>query len=187
MASKIQLISNALILIGDTPINSLDGGTRRETVARNLYDNIVESELSKHRWGFARRLAQISLTTEEVIDPSLRWRSIYQLPSDLIFLINVTPDNRYAVYGDKVYSSATQALYADYIANVPESEWPVYFSKMIEYALAMDFAASIRDSSTARAEMAAAYINQSRMARFTDSQQYPTERIVSNPFTNVRF
>jgi len=28
------------------------------------------------------------------------------------------------------------ALYADYIYNVPESEWPVYFSKMIEYALA---------------------------------------------------
>jgi len=187
MASKIELISNALILIGDTPINSLDGGTRRETVARNLYDNIVQNEMTKHRWGFARRLAQISLTTEEVIDKSLRWRSIYQLPSDMLFLINVTPDNTYALYGDKLYSQSSQALYADYIANVPESEWPVFFSKMIEYALAMDFAASIRDSATARNEMAFAYQNQSRMARYTDSQQYPTERVVSNPFTNVRY
>ena len=129
----------------------------------------------------------MSLTTEQVIDPSLRWRSIYQLPVDLLFLINVTPDNRYAIYGDKLYSSATQPLFADYIANVGEGEWPVYFAKMIEYALAMDFAASIRDSSAARGEMAAAYVNASRMARFTDSQQYPTERIVSNPFTNVRY
>ena len=42
MASKIDLISNALILIGDTPINALTGGSRRETVANNLYDNIVK-------------------------------------------------------------------------------------------------------------------------------------------------
>lgn len=187
MASKIQLISNALILIGDTPITSIDGGTRRETVARNLYDNIVENELTKHRWGFARRIAQMALTTETPIDYSQRWRSIYQLPTDLLFLINVTPDNQYQIYGDKVYSTTAVELYADYIAKVPESEWPVYFSKMIEYALAMDFAASIRDSSSARAEMAAAYVNQSRMARFTDSQQHPTERIVSNPFTTVRY
>jgi len=147
MASKIDLISNALILIGDTPINSLTGGSRRETVANNLYDNIVQNELTKHRWGFARRKAQMSLLTDTPVDPN-GWESIYQLPTDL---------------------------------------WPVYFSKMIEYALAMDFAASIRDSSSARGEMAAAYVNASRMARFTDSQQHPTQPIRSNPFTNVRF
>ena len=181
MASKIDLISNALILIGDTPINSLTGGTRRETVANNLYDNIVQNELTKHR-----RKAQISLLTDTPVDPN-GWRSIYQLPTDMLFLITVTPDSNYQIYGDKVYSNSTQALYADYIANTPEDEWPVYFAKMIEYALAMDFAASIRDSSAARGEMASAYVNASRMARFTDSQQYPTEQIRSNPFVNVRF
>ena len=43
MATKIELISNALILIGDLPITSLDGNTRAQTVANNLYDNIVIS------------------------------------------------------------------------------------------------------------------------------------------------
>ena len=186
MASKIDLISNALILIGDTPINSLAGGSRRETVANNLYDNIVQNELTKHRWGFARRKAQMSLLTDTPVDPN-GWESIYQLPTDLLFLITVTPDSNYQIYGDKVYSNSSQALYADYIANVTEDEWPVYFSKMIEYALAMDFAASIRDSSSARGEMAAAYVNASRMARFTDSQQHPTQPMRSNPFTTVRF
>jgi hypothetical protein len=58
MAEKIKLISNALILIGDLPVTSLSGNTRAETVANNLYDNIVQAEMSKYRWGFARRLAQ---------------------------------------------------------------------------------------------------------------------------------
>ena len=186
MASKIDLISNALILIGDTPINSLTGGSRRETVANNLYDNIVQNELTKHRWGFARKQAQISRLTDPPVDTT-RWKTVYQLPTDLLFLITVSPDSNYQVYGDKVYSNSNQALYADYIANTPEDEWPVYFAKMIEYALAMDFAASIRDSSAARGEMAAAYVNASRMARFTDSQQYPTELVRSNPFVNVRY
>jgi hypothetical protein len=91
------------------------------------------------------------------------------------------------LYGDKVYADTKDALYADYIYNVPESEWPVYFAKMIEYALAHDFAASIRDSDSARQTMSAEYVNQARMARYTDSQQYPVVPVASNPFVNVRF
>ena len=37
MASKIDLVSNALILIGDSPINTLDGNTRAQQVGSNLY------------------------------------------------------------------------------------------------------------------------------------------------------
>jgi hypothetical protein len=35
--------------------------------------------------------------------------------------------------------------------------------------------------------MSAEYVNASRMARYTDSQQYPMTPITSNPFVNVRF
>ena len=143
MASKIQLISNALILIGDLPVTSLSGNTRAETVANNLYDNIVQNEISKFRWGFARRQAQLSLTTEVPI--GTEWSSIYQLPADMLNLIKLSPSINYQILGDKVYCNYSGSLYCDYIANVSESEWPVYFSKMIEYALAVDFAPSIRD------------------------------------------
>lgn len=185
MASKIDLISNALILIGDTPINSITGNDRRQQVASNLYDNIVKAELSKFRWGFARRKAQLSLTTDAVVDSE--YRSIYQLPTDMLFLIKIKPSVDYQIYGDKLYCNLSQALYCDYIADVAESEWPIYFSKLIEYALASDFATSIRDSSTIVAEMNAKYVNQSRMARSIDSQQHPQTPIVSSPFTDVRF
>ena len=185
MASKIDLISNALILIGDTPINSLTGGTRAQQVSSNLYDNIVQNELSKHRWGFAKKKAQLSLTTDTPVDNE--WSSIYQLPSDMLFLIKMYPNVRYQLYGDKVYTDVSSAIYADYIHNVSENNWPVYFAKMIEYALALDFSTSIRDSASSRDQMAAAYVNCARMARYTDSQQYPQVPIRSNPFTDVRF
>lgn len=185
MASKIDLISNALILIGDTPINSLTGNDRRQQVANNLYDNVVQSELSKFPWSFARRKAQLSLTTDEPIDND--WRSIYQLPTDLISLIKINPNVRYNIYGDKLYCNLSQKVTCDYIANVSESEWPVHFSKMIEYALASDFAISIRDNTSTSDSMAAKYVNQSRMARYNDSQQHPQTPIQNQPFLGVRY
>jgi len=185
MASKIQLISNALILIGDLPITSLSGNSRAETVANNLYDNIVQSELSKFRWGFARKQAQLSLTTDTPV--GTEWQSIYQLPPDMLTLIKLDPSIPYQILGNKVYCNYSGALYCDYIANVSESAWPAYFSKMIEYALAMDFAPSIRDSASSMQLLSNQYLNASRMARFTDSQQHPQVAIQDRPFINVRY
>lgn len=185
MASKINLISNALILIGDNPINSLTGGSRAQKVAANLYDNIVQNELTKHRWGFARRKAQLSLTTEEPLDDD--FQSIYQLPSDLLVLIKINPNVNYQRYGNQIYTNLSQELHCDYIRNVAESEWPVYFAKMIEYALARDFASPIRDSAASADRMANEYLNASRMARATDSMQHPQTAIVDKPFIQVRF
>ena len=184
MAEMIKLISNALILIGDLPVTSLSGNSRAETVANNLYDNIVQNELSKFRWGFARRKAQLALTTDTPIGNE--WRQIYQLPTDLITLINVNQAIPYQIYSDKLHCNYNGSLYIDYTANVAEGEFPVYFAKMIEYALAMDFATSIRDSSASLSENASKYANASRMARFTDSQQHPTEPLRSQPFIAVR-
>jgi len=185
MASKIDLVSNALILIGDAPINSLVGSSRAAQVANNLYDNIVGFEFSKFPWGFARKKAQLSLTTDTPIDDE--FSSIYQLPTDMVTLIKINPNMSYRILGDKLYINYSGRIVCDYIYKAPESAYPPYFAKMIEYALAKDFATSIRDSAAARQEMAAEYLNASRMARYTDSQQHPQEQIQHQPFINVRY
>lgn len=185
MASKIDLISSALVVIGDAPINSLTGNSRAQQVANSLYDRIVKNELSKHRWGFARKKAQLSLTTDTPEDNE--YRKIYQLPTDMLHLIKLNPNINYQIYGDKVYCNYEQKLVADYIYEAPESEWPEYFSQMIVYALALDFAAAIRDSNSAQANLSVQYENASRMARYTDSQQHPQTPIVHRPFIDVRF
>lgn len=183
MASKIDLISNALILIGDKPINSLTDPGFAETVGSNLYDTIKEFELSKFRWSFAQRKAVLALTTE--VPKDQEWQYIYQLPSDLVSIYKVYPNARYEIIGDKLHANQEPTT-IQYTANVPESEFPPYFVKMMEYALAKDFATSVRDSAAARQEMSNEYIVASRMARATDSQGRTQVRMQSNPFVNVR-
>ena len=185
MASKIGLISHALILIGDLPITSHTGNSRAQVVANNLYDNIVQNELTKYRLGFARKKAQLNKDATAIV--GTEWSDKYTLPSDLLTLIKLNPNQPYQIIENKVYINHSGDLYCDYIANVSESLFPAYFSKMIEYALARDFAMSIRDNATTKQIMAEEYINASRMARYTDSQQHPITPIQSRPFLDVRY
>lgn len=185
MADKLSLINNALILIGDTPLDSLTDGTRAQIVATSLYDNIVENELSKHRWGFARKKAEI---TKDAVPPvGDEWQSKYNLPGDLITLIRLEPSIPYQVFTNTVHCNYSGTLYAEYIYKPAESGWPPYFAKLIEYALAMDFAPAIRDSAASMELTANQYQNASRMARYTDSQQHPQTSIAYRPFIDVRF
>ena len=185
MASKIDLISNALILIGDLPITSLTGNARAQVVANNLYDNIVKAELTKYRWGFARKKAQLNKDATAII--GTEWNAKYTLPSDLLTLVKINPNQPYQIIEDKVYVNHSGDLFCDYIADVPENEFPVHFAKMIEYALAKDFAMSVRDNATTKQIMAEEYLNASRMARYTDSQQHPITPMQSRPFLDVRY
>ena len=150
--SKLSLINNALILIGDVPLTSLTSGTRAQVVATSLYDNIVENELSKFRWGFARKVAQLSLDVAAPIGNE--WESKYTLPADMLNLIKLDPSINYQIIENKVYCNYSADLFCDYIA--------------------MELLAN-------------QYLNASRMARFTDSQQHPQTPIQDRPFINVRY
>jgi len=184
-SSKLSLINNALILIGDRPLTSLTDGTRAQIVATNLYDNVIENELSKHRWGFARKKIEIS---KDVAAPvGNEWQTTYTLPADMITLIKLEPLIPYQILGDKVYCNYSGTLYAEYIYKPSEGDWPPYFCKMVEYALGMDFAPAIRDSATSMDLLAGQYQNASRMARYTDSQQHPQSSIAYRPFIDVGY
>jgi len=104
-----------------------------------------------------------------------------------LILVKINPLVDYQIYGDKLYCNLSSALHCDYVLDVAENLWPAYFSKMIEYALAKDFASSIRDSSAARQEMTNEYLNASANAMAMDSQQHPQTPFRDSPFTRVRF
>jgi len=185
VATKIDMISNALILLGDLPLNDLDEERDAAVYSRNLYDGIAKAELSKHYWGFARRKQVLSELVDAPADKE--YQRIYQLPSDMLVLIKTYPNAYdYQVYGKQIFTNA-RITSVDYIANVSESQWPPYFEKLMEFALAKDLAIPVRDAATRKQEMQNEYVIQSRMARYMDSQQHPQKQPQNHPFIDVRF
>ena len=186
MATKLNVINNALILIGDLPLQELLGTTRAHVASAAIYDRVVRAELNKFPWSFARKKASLNKVAETIV--GTEFTTMYELPSDFIFMQKLNPISlRYQIYGNRIYTNYSATLYVDYIYNAPEDQWTAGFEDLMVSRLAMDLAPAIRDSATSMQLNAAQYEIASRMARASDSMQSPVQPIRSNPIVAARF
>ena len=105
MASKIKIVSDALNLLGQPPINDLDPATVESIAANiksglsNLYDTILPALLSSFPWHFSIKTKQLNILLEDPIQDI--WQNKFQLPGDLLTLYRIYPlGTRYDIYED---------------------------------------------------------------------------------------
>lgn len=178
----LDIINSALNLIGANEISSLDEGSREANVAGVMYDDIYESELAAHPWGFAKAkvlLAQLTST------PLNEWEYAYQLPTDLIRLLNTNSTQDYEILEDKLYSNEN-TVEIEYITRIDESKLPKWFKVSVMYRLASDMCVAITSNRTLAESLDAAYQVRTKNARFINDDQQPAETWVDSPFIDVR-
>lgn len=181
-ASKIGLISKALILCGETPLTSLTDARYGATVGSNLFEVLYENELQSNRWRFAMKKDSLSRLTAV---PLNQWQYAYQLPTDLLLPVGVYPPQPYEIYSNRIYTNAS-AVELDYMFKPEVSALPAYFQALMVYSLAKNMIKPITESDTAAQLMTAAYNRQRNVAMFADAQGRPSQQTFSNPFTDVR-
>ena len=180
--SKVQLASNALVLLGDTPISSFTEDGAGSQTAANLYESSYLSMLSSHRWNFATKKAQLAKLAEA---PKNEYKYQYQLPTDIVLLITTYPVSTYRILGDKLYAD-TETVEIDYIYKIAEDQFPAYFIKAFEFYLATQFAIPITEDLNKADIMNKFYERESRKARYADSQSQPAVPIQDDPYIRVR-
>lgn len=187
--SKIELISNALILIGDAPISSLSDPGAGAIAAANLYDSTYRNMLSIHRWRFAVKTARLSRL---VAEPDTGFQYQFQLPTDHLYLIRVKSGvNRgstrdFEIYEDKLHTNRSD-VYIDYIYLVAEDKLPAWFAKAMEFHLASLLAIPVTGNSTRADYYRAQYEMQLKRAKHADASERPNVEIEDKPFIDVRF
>jgi hypothetical protein len=183
MTTRVKLISDAAVLLGEKPISDIDSDARYAViVGTNLFDTLVADEISSNRWRFAVATATLARLSDV---PRNTWSHAFALPSDLLTPIRVVPNHLYEIYGTRLYANA-QALDLEYIYNVPISQWPSYFARMVTYALARDMATAVTESPTRGDDMSNRYFVQRQRALYTDAQGRPNVAFADSPFTDVR-
>lgn len=189
--TKVDICARALIMIGAQPISSFDDGSTEALVASNIYENITQSILCRHRWRFATEQQQLSLL---VSTPTGRYEYAYQLPTspDLLQLNTITVADvpiEYARYGDKVFVNgydSQSALIADYIFRQNESEFPAYFKLGLEYTLASIFAGSVARDAAMIKQFSDLAERQILIAKNTDSQEVTNKKLSTKRFITNR-
>lgn len=185
MPSKIDIASNALLLVGDNPISSFDDPGAGAQAAANLYPETKKRLLSEHPWSFAlkqQRLNRLSETPDELTG----YQYAFQLPTDLIRIWNMQPNCNYSIVGNLLYANQTSIL-ATYIYDVDEVNLPPHFVKSLEYSLASDFAIAVTEDDAKASLYERKQINASAQAMSIDSQGSPQVGIIDSPLISARF
>lgn len=181
--SKIDLISKALILCGEPPLNSLSDDRYGATVGSALFEVLYENELQSNRWRFACTKGALSRLVDA---PLNEWQYAYQLPTDMLLPIGVYPAKaNYEIYADHLYTNQT-SVEMDYMFKPDITDCPAYFCLMLTYALTRDMIKPITESDQARLLMEKAYNRQRAAAQYADAQGRPARPIYDSPFTDVR-
>ena len=95
MVSKIDICNQGLVLIGANLVASFTDNTVESKVANQLYETTLRAMLTKARWRFATKQAQV---TKVVTDPLDKWDSAYQIPNDTILIHTATVSDNVIQY-----------------------------------------------------------------------------------------
>lgn len=183
MPTKIDIVSNALVLIGHPPISSFDPDQGAgATVGAALYDTHLENMLSVTYWRFSVKQQSLNRLSAS---PLNKWKYAFQLPTDYLTIHRVNPRSNYQIYQDNIFSNQT-SLEADYTFVPDATELPSYFVMAFQYKLASDFAISITNDTQKNALYESKYDREVKIAMAADAKSHPPEPIQDQPFTDVR-
>ena len=149
--TDLSICSDALILLGASPISSFTEGTDSAQACDRLYPDLRDTMLSTYVWSWTLKKSQIARLSTNPIN---EWQYAYQLPGDMlsgvlaVFESNSTTERsrRYGweVYGDQLYTNM-ETVYIDYQASVAETKMPNYFVRLLRTALAGELAIVVTD------------------------------------------
>ena len=181
MATKFDIVSQALILMGEAPISSFSEGTSG-LVAENLYETTLDGLLTSHRWRFAIGKQEFNRLTASPLDG---FKYAYQIPSQLIMLIKVSNNPAYEIYEDKLYTDASKVI-ADYIYRPDTEKFPPYFIEALAARLAETMSLGITNNLSLREAMGELAARRFAEATHKDAQGRPPSAINRRPFIDVR-
>ena len=189
--TKIDICARALIMIGAQPISSFSDGSTEALVASNIYDDVVEASLTRHRWRFATTQQQLSLLTNT---PTGRFDYAYQIPTSpaVLQIITLTVNDYvipYSRYQNYIYLNgygSNNEVIMDYIYKVDESYFPAHFRLALEYELASIFAGSVARDAAMITQFKELSERQFLVAKNIDSAETTSKVLDTNRFINMR-
>ncbi len=189
--SKVDICARALVMIGAQPISSFTDGSTEALVASNVYEDILQASLTRHRWKFATNQKQLSLLSTA---PVGRYEHAYQLPADPgVLQINTLTVNDYIIpytrYTTMIYvttSGVNHTLVLYYIYRVEEDYFPAHFRLALEYELASLFAGSVARDAGMINQFKQMSDRQFLISKNIDTAEVTTRKLDTSRFINLR-
>jgi hypothetical protein len=184
--SEVEICRNALLLLGDATISSLDETDDRVVLVNALWPNARDAVLRSHPWNCAvKRVALAPDATAPGFDYSAR----FQLPGDCLRVLSVGQRGQTPKYEieDGFILMDDSVCYLRYIfRNEVVSSYDSLLVMALESYISMLCAYPITKSSSQQENMQKLYNFQVKQARTVDGQEQPTDDWTDSPLLAAR-
>lgn len=185
MATNTTEIANsALMKIGAASILSMDDDTKEARLCKLRYNPVRRIVLRMHPWNCAIDRVLLAPLVET---PAFDFTKVFQMPSDLLRLINITPlDIFYRIEGRKILCDET-SLELRYLKDVTDvTQLDELLSEAIACYLAWDMAFALTQSNTAREFAWKQFETIKRQAKSIDAQEERDYELTADTFLDSR-
>lgn len=182
-ATEVSICSNALLLLGQKPISTLD----ESSLAANLWPQVRETVLRSHPWNCAVKRRILAPAVEP---PEFDWGYKFLLPEDWLRTLQVGESGREIDYQSegRYLLADVSALPLRYVAaNADVASWDTLLVNAATYGMAAALAYPVT-SSASLAEVMEQKLQQAlREARTVDGQDDPPQTMGDFPLLSARF
>lgn len=187
MASDVSICSNALLMLGAQPINSLSENSDRARLCAGLFETTRDDVLRSHFWNCATTRTTIA---PDVATPAFDYAYQFTLPSDWIRTISVGEygyETDYRQEGRKILSDESSLKLTYIYKNTDVTTWDVSLVKAMTHAMQAALAYPITQSASMAQVADQQLAMYMKRARAIDGQDTPPETMGDFPLMNSRF
>lgn len=152
--TKLSICSDALIMLGESPLTSFSG-TDAGVVCDRLYDDIKKMTLAMYPWSFTISKLQLSRGTAPVNE----YKYAYNLPTSLQRISGVRAVFNSAQVGaqpiqggweilGKTLITNQETIVIDFQVEPEEFDLPSYFVQLLKYMMTWHIAETVTDQIT---------------------------------------
>lgn len=181
MNSKIQIVNQALVQLGERPIDDFDE-TKAAIVMATFWPGSVDSVLRGHPWNFATRRQVLARIANA---PPFGFGSAFVLPADCVRVLEVMA-TEYKLEGRCILCDE-HSLAVRYVSSaIPITEYDSIFCDALSLYLAWKGAYPITKSNSVAEACWTAYTQLLAQARTVDAQEEPPDDFGESSMINVR-
>jgi hypothetical protein len=182
MSTKLQIISNARVMLGDTPVFDLTDEPEQERLFDSLYENMLQLKL----WKFALKRIELSRDTEK---PVFGYDYQFSLPKDFVRITRFDELNyptRYELNGRKLLTN-NKKIKIEYLSdNAKIEDCPPTVVTYLELQTASVLAISITESPAIAQSFLVQASMQLKRAASIDAMNERNKKIWISAFNNAR-
>ena len=191
MASNVDIVNNALSILGASTISSLTEDTKNARISNQRFENVRNRVFRSHPWNCLIKRVQLAASST---NPVIEFAKSYPLPSDFLRVLkihngttdSVASDMPYKIEGKNVITDEATVYLVSVSKDTDPNNYDSYLYEVLAYQLAADMAYGITNNATLAKNLLADADEKLRESRFVDAVENSTDTVEANEFTDAR-